>query len=106
MKLKRTASFFVALVLVILPLLTFNVTAASDQPASYSTTANSGERDVVCTTLSGTTASSYYTGSYAYDAMSGLSQSDLLTTLLPAVVSPHPSLTPTSTTTLSLPSAR
>ncbi|MBQ8387779.1 MAG: endonuclease [Clostridia bacterium] len=89
MKLKRTASFFVALVLVILPLLTFNVTAASDQPASYSTTANSGERDVVCTTLSGTTASSYYTGSYAYDAMSGLSQSDLLTTLRTLMKSTH-----------------
>jgi hypothetical protein len=72
MKLKRTASLLIAIVLVILPLLTFNV-AAGDQPSSYSTTLNSGERDVICTTLSGTTAASYYTGSNTYDALSGLS---------------------------------
>ena len=35
--------------------------SATDYPTTYSQTANSGERDEVCTTLDGTSAGSYYT---------------------------------------------
>ena len=89
MKLKRTASLLIAIVLVILPVLTVSVGANGSQPSSYSTTLNSGERDVVCTTLSGTTAASYYTGSNTYDAISGLSQTDLLASLRTLMTSTH-----------------
>ena len=62
---------------------------AAGQPTKYSSTYNSGQRDVVCTTLSGTTVSGYYTGSYAYDSLDDLSSSALLTTLRTLMVSTH-----------------
>ena len=57
------------------------VSAAGNQPSKYSTTNNSGERHVVCTTLNGTSAANYYTGSYQYENLEDLSASTLLTTL-------------------------
>ncbi len=48
---------------------------------SYSTSANSGIRNTVCTTLDGTGASDYYTGSYAYSLLSELSETALLNSL-------------------------
>lgn len=62
---------------------------AAGQPSSYSTSSNSGERDVVCTTLNGTRVSSYYTGSYAYDKLDDLSSSSLLSTLRTLLTSTH-----------------
>ena len=64
------------MILVIIPFTSLDVAAASGQPTQYSSEYNSGQRDVICTTLSGTSASSYYTGSYAYDNLSELSSSD------------------------------
>ncbi len=62
---------------------------ASEQPSSYSTSANSGQRHVVCTTLDGTSAAEYYTGSYTYNALSDLSSSELLTALRTLMTSTH-----------------
>ena len=62
---------------------------AASEPTSYSTSRNSGKRHVVCTTLSGTRASSYYTGSYTYDRLEELSASTLLTTLRGLMKSTH-----------------
>ena len=59
--------------------------AAETQPSKYSKEYNSGQRDVVCTTLDGTSAASYYTGSYTYERLSALSADSLkssLTTLM------------------------
>ena len=54
---------------------------SSGQPLKYSSQYNSGQRDVVCTTLNGTSAASYYTGSYTYENLSKLSSSSLKSTL-------------------------
>ena len=61
------------------------VYAAAGQPSKYSSQYNSGQRDVVATTLSGTSASSYYTGNYTYDVLSEKSSTEIknaLTTLM------------------------
>lgn len=47
----------------------------------YSATANSGIRHEVCTTLEGTSAGSYYTGSYTFDILSEQSGDTLLESL-------------------------
>ncbi len=47
----------------------------------YSKEYNSGTRDDVCTTLDGTSAGSYYTGSYTYNNLSQLSSSSLFSSL-------------------------
>ena len=65
------------------------VTAAGNQPTTYSDEYNSGTRDVTCTTLSGTGASSYYTGSYTYDTLSTQSSSSLLQSLRTLMTSTH-----------------
>ena len=48
---------------------------ASGQPSTYSKSYNSGQRDVVATTLNGTSADAYYSGSYEYDVLSTQSAS-------------------------------
>ncbi len=73
-----------AFMLILSILLSFTVitsTAAATEPTKYSSSSNSGERDVVCTSLSGTSASSYYTGSYTYDVLSEQSESQLYASL-------------------------
>ncbi|MBE6532015.1 MAG: hypothetical protein E7676_00710 [Ruminococcaceae bacterium] len=62
---------------------------SSGQPLQYSSEYNSGERDVVCTTLDGTSASSYYTGSYTYENLMSLSSSALKSTLHTLMTSTH-----------------
>ena len=69
------------IVAVIASLLTFSTSAASSEPAKYSKEYNSGQRGVVCTTLSGTSASSYYSGTYTYEKLSELSASSLKASL-------------------------
>ena len=79
-----------ALLLTVIIVLSVCIPAtAASQPSSYSTSTNSGQRNVACTTLSGTRASSYYTGSYTYANLSALSQSSLLTTLRTLMTSTH-----------------
>ena len=69
------------IVAVIASLLTFSTSAASSEPAKYSKEYNSGQRGVVCTTLSGTSAASYYSGTYTYEKLSELSASSLKSSL-------------------------
>ena len=59
------------------------------QPATYSKEYNSGERGVACTSLSGTSASSYYTGNYTYDKLSDLSADNLKSSLNTLMSSTH-----------------
>ncbi len=65
--------------------------AGNAQPTSYSKTSNSGTRDVVCTSLSGTGADKYYTGSYTYDTLSAKAPAALLTSLRSLMSSGHSS---------------
>ena len=83
---RRIAALLLVLVLVISSALP---AFAAGQPSSYSTSRNSGERDVVCTTLDGTRALSYYTGDYTYDKLSELSSSALLTSLRTLMKTTH-----------------
>ncbi|MGM9523485.1 MAG: endonuclease, partial [Faecousia sp.] len=64
-------------------------TSTGDQPTSYSKTSNSGTRGVTCTTLDGTYADSYYTGSYTYENLSSQTGSTLLNTLQNLMTSTH-----------------
>lgn len=77
--------------LMLLVLLTVTVlpSFAAGQPAKYSSTSNSGERDVICTTLDGTTAAGYYTGSYTYEALSAQSSGTLLQSLRTLMTNTH-----------------
>ena len=78
-----------SLLLVIFILTSYIPAFAAGQPSSYSTSKNSGDRDTVCTTLDGTRASSYYTGSYSYENLDDLSSSQLLSTLRTLLTSTH-----------------
>ncbi len=62
---------------------------AATQPSSYSKNYNSGQRDVICTSLNGTSAPSYYTGNYTYDNLSTLSESSLYSSLQTLMRSTH-----------------
>ena len=62
--------------------------AESSEPSKYSTEYNSGTRGVVCTTLDGTSASSYYKN-YQYDDLSTLSANALFSTLQSLMRSTH-----------------
>ena len=54
--------------------------ASGSETLTYSETSNSGTRDVVCTSLDGTSAANYYKN-YAYDELSNKSASELFTSL-------------------------
>ena len=88
---KRLTKNITALLLLVALLISscITVVSAGQQPSSYSKSYNSGERDVVCTTLNGTSASSYYTGNYTYDKLAALSSSALLTSLRSLMTSTH-----------------
>ena len=65
------------------------VSASATPPDIYSKSSNSGTRHEVCTTLDGTSASSYYTGNYTYEKLSSLSGSALKSTLNTLMTSTH-----------------
>lgn len=75
---KRFCAALIAAVILFSGSIHITVSAA---PSTYSKTSNSGVRDEVCTTLDGTSAGSYYTGSYTYESLSSLSASSLKSTL-------------------------
>lgn len=85
---KRIISIVVIMVLV-LSLFSFSVGAANDLQHDYSTKSNSGIRYEVCTTLNGTSADQYYTGSYTYENLSELSGSSLLSSLRALMTNTH-----------------
>ena len=78
-----------ALLVVVIFVASYVPIVAVGQPSSYSTSSNSGERDVVCTTLNGTNALDYYTGNYAYDILSEKSSSTILSSLRSLMKSTH-----------------
>ena len=90
----RSLSLLLALCMIVsifigvLPVYTEAATT-SDQPDTYSKEYNSGARDVICTTLNGTSASSYYTGSYTYDLLSNQTSSTLLQSLRTLMTTTH-----------------
>lgn len=86
--LKRMTAMLLSLSVILSASFTVTVTAAG-QPTSYSTYSNSGERDVVCTSLDGTNADYYYTGLYTYDKLSEQSGSSLLSSLRTLMRSTH-----------------
>ncbi len=92
---KRLTKNLTALLLLVALLISscITVVSAGQQPSSYSKSYNSGERDVVCTTLNGTSAGSYYTGNYTYDKLEDLSSSALLTSLRSLMTSTHSKIT-------------
>ena len=95
---KKLTRNLIALALTVITLLYSVVPAyATDnapvQPETYSTTANSGVRHVICTTLAGTSAASYYTGDYTYENLSGLSSDRLLNSLRTLMTSTHKTIT-------------
>lgn len=84
---RRLTAFILVVMLVIATALP--VVANNTQPSSYSDVRNSGKRHVVCTTLNGTGAGSYYTGNYTYDKLSELSSSALLNSLRTLMKTTH-----------------
>ena len=89
MKNLKRSLLSVLLIIAILASSIITVSAAGTQPSKYSTTNNSGTRHVVASTLDGTSAASYYTGSYTYERLEELSASTLLTTLRGLMTSTH-----------------
>ena len=92
---KRVLALLLAIILIIssaTPIFAVSKDS-SGQPIKYSQTYNSGQRDVVCTTLSGTSAASYYTGSYSYSNLMSLSSDTLKTTLRTLMSSTHSNVT-------------
>lgn len=80
----------VALLLtVVIVLTTFLPVTAVTERSSYSTSSNSGERDEICTSLSGTGAGDYYTGSYSFDSLTSQSSSQLLQSLHKLMTDTH-----------------
>lgn len=77
------------LLLIIFIVSSYLPVVAVGQPTTYSKTSNSGQRDVICTSLDDTSAGSYYTGNYDIDSLVELSSSQLLTSLRTLMTSTH-----------------
>ena len=82
-------SWVAALLAVVIIFSAYVPVMAAGQPSKYSSTYNSGERDVVCTTLNGTSALSYYGSNYDYDKLSAMSSTQLLNSLRSLMKSTH-----------------
>lgn len=63
--------------------------ASGTQPTKYSKQYNSGQRNVVATTLDGTSADDYYSGSYEYDTLSTKSSTEIKNSLSTLMKSTH-----------------
>ena len=86
-RLIKTCALFLAIVVVICAVPSVSSQAAGQ--LTYSKTSNSGLRDEICTSLEGTSASSYYTGSNVYDTLSEKSSSEILSALRSLMISTH-----------------
>ncbi len=78
-----------ALVLCLILALSSGVEATGGKQYDYSTTANSGKRHELCTSLLGTRADTYYTGDYTYDRLSDLTGDQLLEALRVLMTTTH-----------------
>ena len=84
------ASLLVLVIVLTTYLPTFAVgERANTQPTKYSSQYNSGERDVVATTLNGTSALSYYGDNYSYEKLSEMSANDIKTQLANLMKNTH-----------------
>ena len=82
----------IALVLVLVLSMVMPASATQNQSTlqhNYSSTANSGIRHEVCTTLEGTSVDTYYTGDYTFENLSELSGDALLQSLRTLMKSTH-----------------
>ena len=80
---------FVFIISAFLPVVAVENRASGTQPTKYSSQYNSGQRDVVCTTLDGTSASGYYTGNYTYDVLDDYNATTLYNQLQTLMRSTH-----------------
>lgn len=78
---KRITAALLIVISLIVTALPFSAEATSAAPLVYSKDSNSGTRHVVCTTLEGTSADDYYTGSYTYEELEKLSGTELFSAL-------------------------
>lgn len=69
--------------------ISIEVLQATGQPSKYSSQYNSGQRDVVATTLNGTSADAYYNGNYEYDTLSKKTASEIQNALSTLMKSTH-----------------
>ena len=84
------ASLLVLVIVLTTYLPTFAVSKDSNgQPTKYSSSYNSGERDVVATTLNGTSALKYYGDNYNYDKLSSMSSTELKNSLSTLMKNTH-----------------
>ena len=83
----RILAALLVLMLLAASLVTIHAASASE-PTTYSTQNNSGTRDVVCTTLSGTSAASYYRN-HDYDDLSEMSSTQIFSQLQSLMRSTH-----------------
>ena len=79
-RMRKIIPSILLIITLILSLFVPSYAASGSGVLEYSTQYNSGQRDVVCTTLDGTSAASYYSN-YDYDDLSELSSSVLFSTL-------------------------
>ena len=86
---RRSAVAIILLVAIVASIFVPVNVSAAGEPTKYSTASNSGTRDVVATSLNGTSAANYYTGSYTYDSLSDLSSSNLKTQLKKLMTDTH-----------------
>ena len=90
---KRLTKSLLSLILTLLLLFSYTLPCFSVEVAAetetYSKTSNSGERDEICLSLDGTSADSYYTGSYTYDNLEDMSSSDLKSALHSLMTTTH-----------------
>ena len=84
---KRLTSLILALCLLFV--LVVPTSAEEDLQYNYSSSANSGKRHEICTTLNGTSADEYYTGSYTFDQLSEMDSDQLLSSLRTLMTSTH-----------------
>ena len=82
-----------ALALAVLMLLSSLWVVVTAAPDTYSSESNSGKRDELCTSLDGTGAEAYYTGSYAYESLITLSPVALQSSLRALMTSTHKRIT-------------
>ena len=85
---RKISAVFLTLVM-LLTMISPAMAAESALQHNYSSAANSGIRHEVCTTLSGTTVGSYYTGEYSFGKLSGQSGDALLQSLRTLMTSTH-----------------
>ena len=86
---KRMSAGLLALLMVLTLVFAGIPSDAFAASITYSKQSNSGTRDVVCTSLDGTSASSYYTSSYTFDTLSQQGSSQLLQSLRTLMTSTH-----------------